>query len=247
MKKTLLLPILTLLSLIFLLTSCDEYYFNCLKGNGIMASQEREINQFSGIISECDFDIIIVIDTINKVVVEADENLLRYIRTNVRSDNLIIDNSTRRCLRRSDGHPVQVFVHMPDVYFISLEGSGLIYCDYLIYVDLIRIVLTGSGLIDLRDIDALEVDAIITGSGEIKLWGVCEDGDLDISGSGKIKAFHLEQDYCSANISGSGDMFVFVYDLLDANISGSGNIFYKGNPYINPRISGTGSVINSNK
>lgn len=247
MKKTPLLPALTLLSFIFLLTSCEEFYFNCLKGNGIMVSQERETGQFSGVISEGDFDVIIIIDTINKVVVEADENLLRYIRTNVRNDNLIIDNSTSRCLRTSDSNPVQVFIHMPAVYFISMEGSGLIYCEDLIYVDIIRIELIGSGIIDIRDLDALELEALITGSGEIELWGICEEGDLDISGSGKIKAFHLEQDYCSAGISGSGDMFVFVYDLLDANISGSGNIFYKGNPYINLRISGTGSVINSNK
>jgi hypothetical protein len=51
MKKTPLLPVLTLLSFIFLLTSCEEFYFNCLKGNGIMVSQEREPGQFSGVIN----------------------------------------------------------------------------------------------------------------------------------------------------------------------------------------------------
>ena len=247
MKKPFLLLIPALTLLMFLLTSCEEFYFNCLKGNGIIVSQERNTSQFSGIISEGEFDIIIVIDTINKVIVEADENLLPYIRTSVRNDNLIVDNSARRCLRTNDGRPVLVYVHMPSLFFISLEGSGMIYCDGKIYVDQLRIELIGSGLIDLRDVDALEIDAIITGSGEIELWGVCEEGDLGITGSGKMKAFHLEQDYCSAGISGSGDMYVFVYDHLDVNISGSGNIFYKGNPHINLRISGTGSVINSNK
>jgi hypothetical protein len=70
---------------------------------------------------------------------------------------------------------------------------------------------------------------------------------LNISGSGKIKALHLEQDECSASISGSGDMYVFVYDFLDANITGSGNIFYRGNPRINVKISGSGSLIDNNK
>ncbi len=70
----------------------------------------------------------------------------------------------------------------------------------------------------------------LTGSGEIELWGIAQVGDLNISGSGKIKALHLEQDECSASITGSGDMYVFVYDYLDVNITGSGNIFYRGNP-----------------
>jgi len=247
MKKTFLLPIIALTSFIFLLSSCEDYWLNCLRGNGIMVTEEREPPHFSGIISEGDFDIIIIIDSVYKVVVEADENLLSYIRTGVRGDNLVINNSTRRCLRTSNGHPIQIFVHSPAIHFISLEGSGVIYCDNLIYVDHVRIELTGSGLIDLRDVDALELDALITGSGEIELWGVCEEANLDITGSGKIKAFHLEQDHCVANISGSGDLYVFVYDLLDAKISGSGNIFYKGNPHLNIRITGSGSVINSNK
>ncbi len=247
MKKTILLPIIALILLTFLLSSCEDYWYDCLRGNGIKATEERESPQFGGVISQGDFDIIIIIDSVYKVVVEADENLLPYIRTGVNGNNLVINNSTRRCLRTGDGHPVQVFVHTPAIYFISLEGSGVIYCDDLIYVDEIRIELTGSGLIDLRDVDALELNALITGSGEIELWGVCEESDLDITGSGKIKTFHLEQDHCMASISGSGDMYVFVYDLLDAKISGSGNIFYKGNPHLNIRISGSGSVINSNK
>ena len=247
MKRSSLLQTIATLLMIFLLFSCDDYWFNCLRGNGIVVNQERESDHFSGVISEGDFDIIIITDSVCKAVVVADENLLPYIRTSVRGDNLVVNNTSRRCLRTSDGNPVQIFIHTPAIHFISLEGSGVIYCDDLICVDQIRLELTGSGLIDLRDIDALELDVLITGSGEIELWGICEYGDLDITGSGKIKAFHLEQDYCKANIPGSGDMFVFVYDTLDANISGSGNIFYKGNPHLNIRISGSGSVINSNK
>ncbi|KPK84533.1 MAG: hypothetical protein AMS27_09595 [Bacteroides sp. SM23_62_1] len=247
MKKINTFSILVIGMMMLAITACDDYWWDCLKGNGVIVSQEREFSHFSGIVSEGDFDVIIVIDSVYKAFVVADENLLPYIKTGIRNDNLVLNNSTRRCLRTSDNHPVQIFVHTPAVHFISLEGSGVIYCEDLIYVDQVRVELTGSGKIDLRDVDALELDALITGSGEIELWGVCEEGDLDIPGSGKIKAFHMEQDYCSANISGSGDMYVFVYDLLDANISGSGNIFYKGNPHLNIRISGSGSVINSNK
>jgi hypothetical protein len=146
-----------------------------------------------------------------------------------------------------DGEPIRIFVHTPEIFYISLEGSGMISCDDLIYVDYLKIDLTGSGVIDLRDIDALEMDVMLSGSGEIELWGIARSGDLSIPGSGKIKAYHLEQDECYASISGSGDMYVFVYDYLDANISGSGNIFYRGNPQIKVKITGSGSLINNNK
>ncbi len=43
---------------------------------------------------------------------------------------LIIDNGTRKCLRNLDDDPIRVYVHTPEVFNVSLEGSGLIYSDY---------------------------------------------------------------------------------------------------------------------
>jgi hypothetical protein len=229
------------------LTSCEGIYFSCLKGNGILIEEERHPGEFNGIISEGDYDVYIVIDTVYKVVINADENLIPYIRTVVKDEKLIIDNGTRKCLKNDADEPIRIYVHTPEVFFVALEGSGVIYSDYLIYVDYLRVELTGSGIIDLRDIDAIELDVLLSGSGDIELWGIAGSGDLNIAGSGKIKAFHLEQDVCNASISGSGDMYVFVYDMLDANISGSGNIFYRGNPRINIKITGSGSLENNNK
>lgn len=230
-----------------ILTSCQGIYFSCLKGNGITIEEERLPGEFNGVISEGDYDVFIVIDTVYKVIIEADENLVPYIRTVVKNERLIVDNGTRRCLRNDGDVPIRIYVHTPDMFYISLEGSGIIYSDYFIYVDYLRVELTGSGIINLRDIDAIELDVLLSGSGEIELWGIAGSGDLNIPGSGKIKAYHLEQDECSASISGSGDMYVFVYDYLNANISGSGKIFYRGNPRISVKITGSGSLINNNK
>ena len=232
--------------LLITMNSCVDGPWGCLHGNGIVIEETRDFNPFHGVISEGDFDVTIIVDTVYKTVIEADENLLNFISTYIRNGNLIIDNSSRRCLRTKDDNPILIEVHMPYADYIDLTGSGVVYCQDKLYVDYIRIELTGSGAIDLRDVDAISLDAILTGSGEIELWGVCEEGDLSIPGSGIIKAFHLEQDVCDASISGSGDMYIFVYNILDANISGSGNIFYKGNPKVSTRISGSGSVTNSN-
>ena len=247
MKRTPLIITLAIIAVIFILTSCEGFHLGCLNGNGIAIEKERNLSRFTGVISEGEYDVFIIIDTVSKVVIEADENLMPYIRTVVRNDKLVIDNGTRNCLRMKDDRPIRITVHTPDIFDIALEGSGVIYCDYLILVNYLKIELTGSGIIDLRDIDAYEMDASLTGSGEIELWGIVGEGDLDISGSGKIKAFHLEQDKCYASITGSGDMYVFVYDYLDAYISGSGNIYYRGNPLIDVKITGTGSLLNNNK
>jgi hypothetical protein len=247
MKKASLLITTVIIAVLSILTSCDGFHLGCLNGNGIVIQEERNLRSFTGVISEGEYDVFIITDTVSKVVIEADENLLPYIRTVVKDDKLVIDNGTRNCLRMKDDQPIRVFVHTPDISYIALEGSGIIYSDYLIAVNYLKIELTGSGIIDLRDINADAMDVLLTGSGEIELWGAVGEGDLDISGSGKIKAYHLEQDKCYASITGSGDMYVFVYDYLDAYISGSGNILYRGNPLVDVKITGSGSLINNNK
>jgi len=247
MKKASLLITSAIIAVLSIMTSCEGFHLGCLTGNGIVIEEERNLSRFTGVISEGEYDVFIIIDSVSKVVIEADENLIPYIRTVVKDDKLVIDNGTRNCLRMKDDQPIRVFIHTPDIFYIALEGSGVIFCDYLIIVNYLKIELTGSGIIDLKDIDAYEIDVLLSGSGEIDLWGVVGEGDLDISGSGKIKAYHLEQDKCYASITGSGDMYVFVYDYLDAHISGSGNIFYRGNPLIDVKITGSGSLVNNNK
>jgi len=248
MRRYLIPGVCTALLALFL-SSCEFPPWNCLKGNGVVVLEERDFTSspFTGIVSEGAYDITIIIDTVHKVFIDTDENLLEYISTYIRGDNLIIENERNRCLRPRDGGEVIIYIHMPAVHLINLVGSGIIYCEDFVYVDYIRMEMIGSGVIELRDLDVLSLDAMITGSGEIELWGICNEGDIDISGSGVIKAFHLEQDICDASISGSGDIYVFVYDILSCNISGSGNIFYRGNPTVTVRKTGTGEVYNSNK
>jgi hypothetical protein len=195
------------------------------------------------VVSEGEYDVIIVPASDFAVILEADENLIQYIRTRVSGNTLIVDQGTRKCLRSEN--PIRITVYMPQVAYLELTGSGMITGDN-IESDELRVELTGSGLIDLRGLDVGLLDALITGSGEMIFWGMARNADLDITGSGEIKAFHLESVNCTANISGSGNMQVTVEKTLTAYISGSGSIYYQGNPGVSAKITGSGTVSKSN-
>jgi hypothetical protein len=221
-----------------------ENSWSCLRGNGIPGEETRIISGFNGVVSEGDFDVFIVPDPDFAVKLEADENLIQYIRTRVSGNKLILDQGTRKCLR-SDS-PIMITVYMPEVAYLELTGSGIISGDN-IEADELTVHLTGSGLIDLRELKAGLLDALITGSGEMIFWGETIDADLDITGSGMIRAFNLESFNCIANISGSGSMEIKVENQLTAYISGSGNIYYQGNPpSVSVKVTGSGAVIPTN-
>lgn len=251
------------LLMIFILTSCEDSMFNCLRGNGERITEVRIISDnFTGIEMDGSFEIYFTQDTLYDVVVEADENIMRYVNTFVRGKNLIVDDNNR-CFRTTE--PIKIFITAPELESVLLDGSGYIQCDQLITdeieielrgsgeIDFINVfatymetILSGSGKIELRGIDVEYIDASLPGSGKIELAGQAIETNLEVSGSGQIRAFPLEQDICHANIPGSGSIYVFVYEYLEVFISGSGAVFYKGYPDIDPHITGSGRLVDNN-
>lgn len=212
---------------------------NCIDGNGNPITETRTVSSFHAVVCNGSFEVTVLSGTNYEVVVDAESNIIHYIRTSVAGGRLYIDTDNNHCINNTV--PVIITVYAPDVDGLDLNGSGSIWASGL-YVDNLFLNISGSGNIDVNA-DALHIEATISGSGSIDINGVSETSDLNISGSGNIFAYGLMQDDCQATISGSGNIYVTVNQELDGNISGSGNIYYKGNPTVYQNISGSGRII----
>lgn len=229
-----------------------------IDGNGSVISEQRTVVPFNRVESDGNFRVKVIQDSIFDIVVQAESNLVPYIRTRVHNNTLEID--TRENLNNHE--PMWVFVHMPSVRGLQLDGSGLIDADNLVCSSLelelngsgdifctvdasnIRAEIDGSGEIEL-DMTADYLDAKIDGSGDFYLEGSAYEADMDINGSGDMHAYNLVVERCFIDIDGTGNAEVYVVDLLDVNISGTGNVYYLGSPQVNTKISGTGKVIHA--
>lgn len=260
MKRKLFLVSILIATVILVISGC--YNNRCIRGNDIVVTEYRNVGYFNSISSEGSFDVYIVQDTIEEVIIEAESNLMPYISTQVKGSTLILSERSNTCI--NNHFPIKVTVKCRDINELALTGSGIIYGNTDIITSSLRIDLTGSGNIDLNveaaNIEAYipgsgvislgvmsnQVEVRISGSGALNLWGEAERSDLWISGSGSINAYGLNVNTCYASISGSGSMYVYVNDLLDASISGSGSVYYKGHPNVTANITGSGSVIPEN-
>jgi hypothetical protein len=252
------LAIVALFSIILSLNSCYFDVLDCINGDGISDEESRDLNDFSVIKHYGSFDVVIVQDSVYKVVVEAESNIIPYILTGVINGELIIKARDNRCLRPTTN--IQITVYTPEVEKLYLAGSGSMVTDS-IHSDQFKASITGSGFmradvfatsVDLNisgsgDMDFLIIsdylEANISGSGMMKLQGAIHDSKMKITGSGDIKSVDMEQEVCEAKILGSGSAWVRVNNTLDATITGSGNVYYKGSPKIYSLITGSGSII----
>jgi hypothetical protein len=124
----------------------------------------------------------------------------------------------------------------------ALSGSGAITVEQA--SGAIRMRDSGSGEITVNGGQASNVDAGVSGSGDIQFNGAAEDLRADLSGSGQINAGSVSR-RLDVDISGSGDMAVRqASGAVTAHISGSGALRVDGGhaTSIEAHLSGSGDV-----
>jgi len=211
----------------------------CKKGSGDTASIERNLPQFNGVEINGSFDVHIKKDSVQKVVITTDDNILPIIDTEVENGILEIEIDDDECLRKSN--KVDVYISMPSLRKVRLNGSGNVNGDGQFTGDEMDVSINGSGNISLN-FNGANLRSKIDGSGNITLSGVSYNTSHEINGSGRINSKNTESQKVNTKINGSGNISVNAMQTLKVNISGSGSVGYSGNPVTDVSISGSGKV-----
>ena len=215
-----------------------------IKGNGNVITQTRTIKPFDKVSVGGSFDVNLVDGTEGKLTIEGEENILKYIETEVENGSLNIHFKNNTNI--STTKKLVVTVPFEKIEDVALGGSGNVTVKKRIKADEVSFAVGGSGNI-MASVDANTVKASIGGSGNIKLKGRTDNLKCSIAGSGNVKAYDLNTSSLKASIAGSGDVQTSVSDKIKASVVGSGSVYYKGNPsHIDSNALGSGDVINKN-
>lgn len=210
-----------------------------VNGNGNIKSENRKVSEADKISLGGDMDVYISEGPM-ALKVEADENLLPYIITEVEGGTLKIRD--RDNVNINTSHAMKVYVTMPSVTDVRVGGSGNITFDKMITSDRdMAFAISGSGDITAQ-VNAPKTMAEISGSGNIHISGETKNVEIHIAGSGNYDGQELKAENAEVHIAGSGDAGVFADATLNASIAGSGTVKYKGNATVEKHISGSGSV-----
>ncbi|HCC71567.1 MAG TPA: hypothetical protein DEQ09_10525 [Bacteroidales bacterium] len=210
---------------------------------GFTYSQEKEnrdVADFTGVAFGVAGKLILEQGNNFRVTLEGDKDYLDKIETIIRGDRLVIRHE--RWYSFGINKKVTVYVIMPEIEDLTVSGSGMLIAEGAIRTDDLDINVSGSGNIELADLNAESVDCSISGSGSIELNGEAEEGEVSISGSGNYDGRDFKINSMDVSISGSGTCRALVNEDLEARISGSGDIYYDGSPRVDARVSGSGKV-----
>jgi len=216
---------------------------NFKRGNGQLEVKEIEIGDFNKIYIGGNYDLVMIPTSENRVIIETDENLLRYINVEHHGEALNINNIHK--LKSSRG--IFIEVYYKELNHIYTTGASKINHEGILQTDELGIDLSGAGAVNL-EIDTRKVHIEMSGAGVIELSGKTDREEAHISGAGGLMAEHLRSRECDVNLSGIGGAKVYVTETLEASITGIGGITFSGNPQlIEKQVTGLGKIVRSEK
>lgn len=231
---------------IFLLTAVITLMtqFSCaqkgIKGNGNVINESRKTESYDKVTLIGSATIELIPGTEGELIVSAESNIVPYIETIVKGNELIVrfkDNfsySTRK--------GIKVLVPVKEITDITLKGSGDIMGTKVLNLDNLNITLDGSGDISLN-VASQTLKAEVFGSGDIDLKGTSLDFTGNINGSGDLKSKKLITQNSILSVNGSGDIESTTTNKVDALVVGSGDIHVYGNPIKESKmIKGSGDI-----
>jgi hypothetical protein len=212
-------------------------------------SETRPVAGFDRINVRYRGDVVLEQGDTEGLLIEADEELLPRIKSEVQDGRLTIglDVQWREWLSewirlsREAEKIIHYTINMRQISGISLSGAVNLQAAQIKAEDC-SISISGSGKVNIVHFEGMQLANSISGSGTIELAGSAQRHTLHVSGSGTIKAADFVTQEADIHISGSAKALVKVAQTLSVHISGSGDVQYLGQPQVRQHITGVGRV-----
>lgn len=207
------------------------------KGNGNVVTDTRQVtSEFTEVSASEGLMVYVTQADDFKIEVEADENIIDLIATDVKNGKLRIhaEENIGKATKK-------VFVSLPDITALSGSSGSHLRTENSIKSSRLQIDGSSGALLNIElTASDLEIDA--SSGANLTISGDTDTAEVDVSSGGNINAGGLDTKNCIADASSGGNMKIKVSQSLTADASSGGNISYSGEPDVQKKKSVSGSV-----
>jgi|SRR6476661_488316 len=179
-----------------------------------------------------------------RVEIEASAADQQWLETTVKGSRLRIatrNDGNKHAWHKFEG-PVVVYVTMPTVAALSVNGSGRLKADTDLKAEQLELAMNGSGEMELPTVQTSRLETSVNGSGDVMLGGSSPSHEVSINGSGAVRAGKLRSETTSVSIHGSGDAHIYATKALKSSLVGSGSVYLAGGAQVSNSSIGSGKV-----
>ena len=208
--------------------------------------QTRKTGNFEGISASGAVNVILRQGNETSVVVEAREEALKYLKTEVDNGILKIyrdkDFNWRDLMGSNNDGKVNVYITCPRLRAVTVSGASNMRSESAFTADDFKLQSSGASDITMS-VRAKSLDVSCSGASDIKLSGQADRQKVNVSGGSEYQAYSLQSRTANIHASGASEAYVSVDGEVTASASGASDIRYKGNARLaNSSSSGASSV-----
>ncbi len=211
------------------------------RGSGNVVSETRDVGNFHAIDVNYPAQVLVKQGAKESFKIEAEDNLLPDLKTQVQSGVLEISYNRQSAKRVNPTKAVKITIVVKNLDKVEFTSAGELTVEKL-DTDSLDVSLSGAGNVELNDIQAKDLHVSLSGAGSMTASGTADSLVMNISGFGDFKGGDLHTRNADVNISGAGSATVWVDEDLTAQISGAGSVSYYGSASVTRQISGVGGV-----
>jgi len=215
---------------------------NNIYGSGNLTSEERAVPFFNSIIHGTVGKVNITYGDIQEVVVTTDDNIQKYIKTDVKQGKLFIYTD---CDCGLSDFSLTIDIVLTELKELAANSAGNISSTNKFIADNVYLYLNSAGNINLN-LETNEIHSNITSAGNLFLKGKAINHYAGLNSAGNLYAYNFTTDSTMISVNSAGNAFVNVIKYLDVSLTSLGSLYYTGYPQITEHISSIGRVINSN-
>jgi hypothetical protein len=258
--------IIVLLAIMSSILACSVNFGNNvgtneIRGSGKVVTENRDVSDISSVDLAMTGTLHITMGDKETLTVEAEDNLMGYIQTDVSFGRLVI--KTKQGTDLQPTQPINYELTVTKLSAINISSDGDIESKDL-SSDSFSIAISSSGNLTVSSLDCTSLQIKTSSSGNTEIGNLSADsnsitisssGNIDIkngqvqqqnihiSSSGEYRANDLASSKASVTISSSGSATIRVSDQLSGRLSSSGNVYYIGNPVVNINITSSGKAV----
>jgi hypothetical protein len=211
---------------------------NTITGNGNVVTQKRTIESFHALKVSGGIDVILTQGIDISLQVEADENLLENIKTEVK--NGVLNIYSEKNIRNAK--TMQIHLTFNKIDAITASGGCDITSKEKLSFSSLQTDLSGGCDIKL-EFKAENLMCKNSGGCDAYFKGEAAECSLNVSGGSDFKGSDFRVTNCKIVASGGSDVYVFVSGTLDAEASGACDVYYSGSPIkVTKRASGGSEI-----
>ncbi len=216
---------LWLIVILALFIECNKQEENIFKQKEVKLDTLNTIEIYN------QFEVYLKQDSVNKIVAEANDNLLKYILITQNDSTVTIENTyLLRFLQDKEDIP-KIYLHLTNLRNLFIHGPCNVYSqDTLKYKELLIRVHGEIAMLDLKIKNYFFWLEYWTATGDAYISGETTFFETFVNGYAYVHAQDLKANYIKVTQKSTGDYYVQPLETLTVWLEEIGNIYYTGEP-----------------